>query len=306
MSKELKVVLDKYKININDFFENLNKCLETNTDCYPGLTPRETKSLYQDVSLYYSTINNTTRSFLPLNAYCEYCLKSDIYYKTEEPEVNQILEGGFRGGYVYQLIGPTETGKTSLINSVVRANLNNKEIKILYFSFLYDNIDSDIEHYLETNPNSNLTIVENIRSFRELLLNGYFKNQGEKLKNYNIIIFDPLTIILHRGISLDFNLISCFDDILNDLSWRNNICIIMGIYARKLNNTFWYNENDQKQVERLILRNYENINLFQHFPNCVKIYLYKMQKHKVLKYYIKVTSSNNTKISNFIDWELNL
>ena len=305
MSKELKVVLDKYKININDFFENLNKCLETNTDCYPGLTPRETKSLYQDVSLYYSTINNTTRSFLPLNAYCEYCLKSDIYYKTEEPEVNQILEGGFRGGYVYQLIGPTETGKTSLINSVVRANLNNKEIKILYFSFLYDNIDSDIEHYLETNPNSNLTIVENIRSFRELLLSGYFKNRGEKLKNYNIIIFDPLTIILHRGISLDFNLISCFDDILNDLSWRNNICIIMGIYARKLNNTFWYNENDQKQVERLILRNYENINLFQHFPNCVKIYLYKMQKHKVLKYYMKVTSSNNTKISNFIDWELN-
>ena len=305
MSKELKVVLDKYKININDFFENLNKCLETNTDCYPGLTPRETKSLYQDVSLYYSTINNTTRSFLPLNAYCEYCLKSDIYYKTEEPEVNQILEGGFRGGYVYQLIGPSETGKTSLINSVVRANLNNKEIKILYFSFLYDNIDSDIEHYLETNPNSNLTIVENIRSFRELLLSGYFKNRGEKLKNYNIILFDPLTIILHRGISLDFNLISCFDDILNDLSWRNNICIIMGIYARKLNNTFWYNENDQKQVERLILRNYENINLFQHFPNCVKIYLYKMQKHKVLKYYMKVTSSNNTKISNFIDWELN-
>ena len=38
MSKELKVVLDKYKININDFFENLNKCLEANTDCYPGLT----------------------------------------------------------------------------------------------------------------------------------------------------------------------------------------------------------------------------------------------------------------------------
>ena len=79
----------------------------------------------------------------------------------------------------------------------------------------------------------------------------------------------------------------------------------MGIYARKLNNTFWYYENDQKQVERLILRNYENIHLFQHFPNCVNIYLYKMQKHKVLKYYMKVTSSNNTKISNFIDWELN-
>ena len=305
MSQELKVVLDKYKINMNDFFENINKCLEANTDCYPGLTPRETKSLYHDVSLYYSTINNTTKSFLPLNGYYEYCLKSEVYYKTEEPEVNQILEGGFRGGYVYKLIGPTETGKTSLINSVVRANLKNKEIKMIYFSFLYDNIDYDIEKYLETNQNSNLTIVENIRSFRELLLSDYFKNLGEKLKNYNIIIFDPLTIILHRGISLDFNLISDFDDILNNLAWRNNICIIMGIYARKLSNTFWYYENDQKQVERLILRNYENIHLFQHFPNCVKIFLYKMQKHKVLKYFMKVTSSNSSKTSNFIDWELN-
>jgi archaellum biogenesis ATPase FlaH len=257
MSKELKEVLDKYKINIDDFFENMNKCLEANTDCYPGLTPRETKSLYREVSLYYSTINNTTKSFLPLNGYYEYCTKKEIFYKTEEPEVNQILEGGFKGGHVYNLMGPTATGKTSLMNSVVRANINNKEIKMIYFSFLYDNIDYDLEQYVETNPNSNLTIVENIRSFRELLLSDYFKNRGEKLKNYNIIIFDPFTIIVHRGISLDFNLLADFDDIMNDLAWRNNICVILGIYARKLNSTFWYYENDQKQVERLILSNYE-------------------------------------------------
>ena len=105
--------------------------------------------------------------------------------------------------------------------------------------------------------------------------------------------------------NIDFSLLNEFNEILNNLAWVNKICFIFSIFCRRLNNTFWYNENDQKQVERLILRNYENINLFQHFPNCVKIYLYKMQKHKVLKYYMKVTSSNNTKISNFIDWELN-
>ena len=192
MNMELKEVLDKYKINIDDFFENMKKIVDANTDCYPGLTPRESKSLYKEISQYYSTKNKTNKSFLPLKEYYEYSVKSEIYYKTEEPEVNQILEGGFRSGYIYQLIGPTETGKTTLMNSVVKANINNKNIKIIYFSFLYDNIDYELEKYSEKNPNSNFTIIDHIRSFRELLLSEYFKNKGEKLKNYNIIIFDPL------------------------------------------------------------------------------------------------------------------
>ncbi len=305
MSLELKTILDKYKINKDDFFINMDKILEANTDCYPGLTPRETKSLLKDVCLYYSTINNTTKSFLTLNNYYEYSLKSEIYYKTEEPEVNQILEGGFRNGYIYQLIGPTETGKTTLINSLVKANINNKEIKIIYFSFLYDNIDYELVKYIESNPNSNLTIVEHIRTFRELLLSAYFTNRGEKLRQYNIIIFDPFTIISHRGMNIEYNLLSDFDEIIKDLSWKNNICVVFGLYIRKLINTFWYYENDQMQVDKLILRNYEYTHLFQHFPNCVTIYLYKMQKHKVLKYYMKVVSSNYSKTSNFIEWELN-
>ena len=111
MNMELKEVLDKYKINIDDFFENMKKIVDANTDCYPGLTPRESKSLYKELSQYYSTKNKTNKSFLPLKEYYEYSVKSEIYYKTEEPEVNQILAGGFRSGYIYQLIGPTETGK---------------------------------------------------------------------------------------------------------------------------------------------------------------------------------------------------
>ena len=256
------------------------------------------------ISQYYSFTNNTLNSFMPLNAYNEYNLKNEIYYKTEEPEVNQILEGGFKSGYVYRLIGPTGTGKTSLMNSVIKANINNKDIKIIYFSFLYDNIDYDLIKYTESHPNSNLTLVEHIRSLKELLLSEYFKNRGEKLRKYNIIIFDPFTIVVHRGINIDFTLLSDFDDIINDLSWRNNICVLLGIYARKMSNTFWYYENDQLQVEKLILRNYENLHLFQYFPNSVKIFLYKMEKHKVLKYFMKVTSSNLNKNAKFIEWEL--
>ena len=306
MKDELKIkeILQKYNINEDDFFENIDKSIEASTDCYPNLTIRETKSLYREISQFYSNMNKTTKSFLPLNSYYENNLKNDIYYKTEEPEVNQILEGGFKAGYVYRIIGPTETGKTTLMNSVVKANISNKEIKIIYFSFLYDNVDYDLIKYIESNPNSNLTLVEHIRSFRELLLSDYFKNRGEKLRKYNIIIFDPFTIIIHRGMNLDYSLLADFDEIINDLSWKNNICVLFGIYTRKMGNTFWYYENDQQQIERLILRNYENLHLFQHFPNSVNIFLYKMQKHKVIKYFMKVTSSNLNNNSKFIEWEL--
>ena len=51
---------------------------------------------------------------------------------------------------------------------------------MIYFSFLYDNVDYELEKYVELNPNANLTLVDHIRNFRELLLSEYFKNQGEK------------------------------------------------------------------------------------------------------------------------------
>ena len=304
MDFNLKEILDKFGIKPEEFLENIKESLDANSDTYRGLTSRQTKSFYRELSKYYSNKNKTTESFTPLNIYSEQNIKSEIYFKTEEPEVNQILEGGFKGGYVYQIIGPTGTGKTSLMNSLVKANINNKNIKIIYFSFLYDNVDYDLEQYAESNPNGDLTIVEHIRNFKELLLSEYFKNMGEKLKNYNIIIFDPLTIILHRGMNFDFLLMNEFSEIINNLTWKNKACVIFGLYDPKLGNTFWYYENDQKQIERLIMRNYENINLFQHFVNCVKIYLYKIQKHKVVKYYMKVMSSNYLKSTNFSEWEL--
>ena len=304
MDFNLKEILDKFGIKPEEFLENIKESLDANSDTYRGLTSRQTKSFYRELSKYYSNKNKTTESFTPLNIYSEQNIKSEIYFKTEEPEVNQILEGGFKGGYVYQIIGPTGTGKTSLMNSLVKANINNKNIKIIYFSFLYDNVDYDLEQYAESNHDGNLTIVDYIRNFKELLLSEYFKNMGEKLKNYNIIIFDPLTIILHRGMNFDFLLMNEFSEIINNLTWKNKVCVIFGLYDPKLGNTFWYYENDQKQIERLIMRNYENINLFQHFVNSVKIYLYKIQKHKVVKYYMKVMSSNYLKSTNFSEWEL--
>lgn len=305
MSTTLKEILNKYNLKEEDFFQNAIKSTELKTDSFSGLTLRQTKSLYREISNYYSKINKTTNTLKSLAKYTESKLRNKNIYKTEEPEVNQILEGGFKGGYMYKIIGPAETGKTTLINSLIRANIHKKDIKILFFSFILDNIDFDLLTEIKSSNNSNITIVDNIKNFNELLLSEYFKNKGEKLKNYNIIIFDPFTIILYKGIFVDYSLLNDFNDIINTLSWKNNICFIFCLFSRKLGNTFWYYKNDQGNIERLILRNYENLEILHNLPNSVKIYLYKMQKHKVLKYYMKVTSSCFQQTSNFIEWELN-
>ena len=138
MDSKLKSILDAFGIKPEEYIENMKESLDANSDIYRGLTPRLSKSFYRELSKYYSNKNKTTESFTPLNIYSEQNIKSEIYFKTEEPEVNQILEGGFKGGYVYEIIGPTGTGKTSLMNSLVKANIKNKKIKIIYFSFLYD------------------------------------------------------------------------------------------------------------------------------------------------------------------------
>ena len=75
-----------------------------------------------------------------------------------------------------------------------------------------------------------------------------------------ISLKNGISIILHKGLNLDFPLLDEFREIINSLTWKNKACVIFGLYARKLGNTFWYYENDQKQIERLIMRNYENIN----------------------------------------------
>ena len=240
-----------------------------------------------------------------LGEYIEREKQNEIIHKTENPEVNQVLEGGFKGGYIYKIIGTTLTGKTSLVNSLVQANLYKKNIKILFFSFIYDNIDSDILENIESNENTTLEIEEEIHSFEQLLLSDYFKNKGEKLKKYNIVIFDPFTIILTKYMERDNSILSIFMDILNTLAWRNKICFIFTIYAKKLGNTFWYYENDKKEVERLILRNYEIWDALPQIPNLINIYLYKMQKYQVVKYYMKVCSSCLNRTKNMIEWDMN-
>ena len=305
----LNEIFIKYNTNEMDFFKNIIKSTEVKTDFYSGLILRESNSLYKETSNYYSNINKTTNLNNFLNSIKFYYIKrsqEEVQYKTEEPEVNQVLGGGFKGGYIYKIIGSVGTGKSTLINSLIRANINNKEIKILFFSFINDNIECDLLAQSKSFPNVNMTIVDNIKNFNELLLSEYLKNRGDKMKNYNIIIFDPFTLILYKDCYTDYSSLNDFNEIINSLSWKYNISFIFSIYAKRLGNTFWYYKNDQGNIERLILRNYDNLDILKNTPNNVSIYLYKMKKKNIIKYYMKVISSCLSNYSNFIEWDLNL
>ena len=54
--QNLKEIFNKYNITEEDFLKNLIKSVEVKTDLYSGLTMRESKSLYKEISNYCSTI----------------------------------------------------------------------------------------------------------------------------------------------------------------------------------------------------------------------------------------------------------
>ena len=135
MDSKLKSILDAFGIKPEEYIENMKESLDANSDIYRGLTPRLSKSFYRELSKYYSNKNKTTESFTPLNIYSEQNIKSEIYFKTEEPEVNQILEGGFKGGYVYEIIGPTGTGKIFLNVFFSKSKYKKKKNKNNLFFF---------------------------------------------------------------------------------------------------------------------------------------------------------------------------
>ena len=78
MSITFKEILNKYNIKEEDFFKNVKESTELKSDSFSGLTLRQTKSLYKEISLYYSSINKTTNSLQNLKNYSETKLQNNI------------------------------------------------------------------------------------------------------------------------------------------------------------------------------------------------------------------------------------
>lgn len=298
-------IFKKYKTKGEDFYPNIKKYIENKSDNYPCLTKRYTKLLYKKISEVISKENKNNKSFQSLSLIIKTNFsEQEKIFRTEEPEVNQILEGGFKGGNVYKIIGCSGTGKTTLINSIIKTNMCQTNIKILIFCFIYENINSKILSLNESMKS--ITIVEGIFTFVELLESEYFKEGGEKIKEYDIVILDPFSMILYKGISVDISLIRLFCNLIDELSRKYKICFIFSIYGRKVNNNLFFYKDDKGEENKIILRNYDNYDILPNPQNCVKIVLYKIKKNTLPRefHFMKVFSNNLKNISNLIEWDL--
>jgi RecA/RadA recombinase len=82
--------------------------------------------------------------------------------KTKIKDIDSFLNGGFKTGFVYELVGPSLSGKSYFLNNLIKINnLNNEDIKILY-------IDNNNSFKNEKLKNKKITHIENIFTFLQL------------------------------------------------------------------------------------------------------------------------------------------
>ena len=276
MENKIQEILNKYEIK-EDFFSYL-RTFSSNIDF-------ERKKLFPLKEL---SINNELVNVLYGNSYLKKLKKKiikkkkeDFFFKSGDPELNLTLEGGFYKGKLYQIIGPSLSGKTTLINSIISENINLDNIKILCFSFINENIN------INNFPNNkNINIISECLSINDIIL--YFSIHENEIEKYNLIIFDPLTAILSKDIKEDLNYVEEFNKILNNLIYKFKACVILTGMVKTLK-VIKLEDIKNKQVYEV--RDYDSF-----IPNNLlfkeaQIVLYKIErKNFETKYYVKVNS----------------
>ena len=108
-----------------------------------------------------------------------------LTYLTTYEKMNTALEGGFHSNGVYEINGPTLSGKTTLVNNIIDSN---KKSKILFIDTLGTNLfieyDEDLNQPKEED-HKHVTHVTDIRKLNDLIV--YL---NELKVHYDIIIID--------------------------------------------------------------------------------------------------------------------
>ena len=276
MENKIQEILNKYEIK-EDFFSYL-RTFSSNIDF-------ERKKLFPLKEL---SINNELVNVLYGNSYLKTLeeqiiekKKEDFFFKSGDPELNLTLEGGFYKGKLYQIIGPSLSGKTTLVNSIINENINLDNIQILCFSFINENINiNDLSNYKKIN------IITECLSINEVIL--YLSIPENNIEKYNLIIFDPITAILSRDIKEDLIYVDEFQKILNKLIYKFNACVILTGMVKKLKVIQLTDIKNNKIYE--VREYYSFIPHSIHF-NETQIALYKIERKNFdSKYYAKVNS----------------
>ena len=165
------------------------------------------------------------------NLYGKFCCSlteqraSNKIYQTHCHELNQALGNGFHSGGIYEINGPSLSGKTTLINSIIEKNKRNS--KILFIDLLGNNL-------FTTNSNkkyTNITHVTNIFLITDLI--NYLKKERDNPSSYGLILLDSITIILGKEMKCDEGIVLELVKVLNDLALKNQSCIIYTSIVRR-------------------------------------------------------------------------
>lgn len=221
--------------------------------------------------------------------------EEEFFFKSGDPELNIILEGGFHKGKLYEIIGPSLSGKTTLVKSIINENINSKNTKILLFSFINENYENDYSNY------KNIKFINECLSINDIIL--YLTTPENKIEEYNLIIFDPLTVVLSKDIKEDLMYVEDFNKILNILIYKFKCCVILIGMAKALK---VIQLEDMKNNKIYEVREYDSF-----LPNNLPlkeavIKLYKIsRKNFEIKYYLKVNSPNLYNGNSFFEINYN-
>ena len=276
MENKIQEILNKHEIK-EDFFSYL-RSFSSNFDF-------ERKKVFHLKEL---SINKEIAKELYGNSYIQTLEQQifekkneEFFFKCGDPELNIILEGGFHKGKLYQILGPSLSGKTTLVNSIINENINFDNVNILCFSLINDNINiKNLQNY------KNIKFITECLSINDVIL--YLSIPENEIEKYNLIIFDPLTAILSKDIREDLNYVDDFNKILNKLIYNFKACVILTGMVKSLK-VIKLEDIKNKQIYEV--REYDSF-----IPNGIvfketKISLYKIERKKLeTKYYVKVIS----------------
>lgn len=131
-----------------------------------------------------------------------------------DEELKLVLNGGFYYSHSYEIKGPSLSGKTLLINTLLFSNMNRIK-KCIFFDFIGTNLwKIDWENKIE--------IVSNLYSISEVV---QFIRKIP-IGKYDVVIFDPLAIILSKELEYNSATIKEFTHEINILLYKKSITII--------------------------------------------------------------------------------
>lgn len=189
-----------------------------------------------------------------------------------DEKLKEVLHGGFYLGNSYEIKGPSLSGKTLLINTLLYSNVNRLK-KCLFFDFIGTSLwkidwENKIEHI-----NNLYTITEVLHTIKKI-------PKGK----YDVVVFDPITIILANELEINSEVIKLFTNEINILLYKKNTTVIYTSSIRRLQQNECFDENTKTSW---LERDYQSLTPLLFLPiNKTEICLYRKSNNEKQLFFV--------------------